>query len=129
MQEKYPLLLDRIQSSFIDMFFIILAMFAFASVLDHFDNVPDWVRIGLFAGVFVVYEPFCMVFGCTLGNYLKGIRVRNNDDTTKRITLFQSLLRYPLKIALGWLSFLTIHGNPKKRAVHDLASGSVMIKL
>jgi cytochrome bd-type quinol oxidase subunit 2 len=104
-------------------------MFAFASVLDHFDNVPDWVRIGLFAGVFVVYEPFCMVFGCTLGNYLKGIRVRNNDDTTKRITLFQSLLRYPLKIALGWLSFLTIHGNPKKRAVHDLASGSVMIKL
>jgi uncharacterized RDD family membrane protein YckC len=129
MEEKYPLLTERIQSSFIDMLLIIMAMFVFASILDKFNNVPDWVRIGLFAGLFVVYEPLCMVLGCTLGNYIKRIRVRKYTDTSKRINPFQSIIRYPIKMGLGWISFLTINSNQKRRAFHDIASGSVMIKV
>jgi hypothetical protein len=34
-----------------------------------------------------------------------------------------------VKVMLGWLSFLTIHTNTEKRAIHDLFIGSVMIKL
>jgi len=129
MLEKYPQLSDRIQSTFIDTILIIIMMFVFASILDKFENVPDWVRIVMFVGLFIVYEPLCMTIGATLGNFLKGIRVRKYSDSTKRINIFQAIIRYPIKVLLGWISFLTINSNPKRRAIHDLVSGSVMIKL
>lgn len=128
-KETYPLLADRIQSTFIDMVLIIVLMFVFASVLDRYENVPDWIRIALFFFLFGIYEPVCTTAGCTLGNYSKKIRVRRVTDTGKRITIFQALIRYVFKVLLGWLSFLTIHSNPGKRAIHDLAAGSVMIKI
>lgn len=120
--------MDRIQSTFIDTLFILLLMFAFANLLDKFETVPDWVRISLFVGLFILYEPICVTIGATLGNFIKGIRVRSIKDQTKKITLLQAFIRYPVKIGLGWISFLTINTNPHKRAIHDLVSGSVMIK-
>ena len=129
MEEKYPQLAERIQSTFIDSILLVIMMFLFASILDHNENAPDWVRMIMFVGIFVVYEPLCMTLGCTLGNYIKGIRVRKYADTSKRVNFFQAIIRYPIKIILGWISFVTINSNPKRRALHDLASGSVMIKL
>jgi uncharacterized RDD family membrane protein YckC len=128
MEEKYPQLTDRIQSTFIDTLLIVVLMFVISSILSKFDNVPDWVRIILFIGLFV-YEPIFITFGCTLGNYLKKIRVRQNSDSTENINIFKAVLRYLFKLFLGWFSFLTINSNPKRRAIHDLVSGSVMIKL
>lgn len=104
-------------------------MAIFANILAKFENVPEWVRILMFVGVLFAYEPLCMTLGCTLGNYLKGIRVRNDSDSTKRINIFQAIIRYPVKVFLGWISFLTIYSDPRRRAIHDLISGSVMIQL
>jgi uncharacterized RDD family membrane protein YckC len=129
MEEKYPQLADRIQSTLIDTLLIVFLIFLFSNILEKFENVPDGIRIAMFAGLFLAYEPILMTLGCTLGNYVKGIRVKQNSDTTKRITIFQAIIRYPVKVLLGWISFLTIHSNPKRRAIHDLVSGSVMIKL
>lgn len=129
MPEKYPELKERIQSSFIDVVLLIILMFLFASILEKYENVPDWVRIAMFTGLFVIYEPLCMAIGCTLGNYLKRIRVRKYSDSSKRINLLQAIIRYPVKVFLGWVSFLTIHSNPKRRAIHDMVSGTVMIKI
>lgn len=129
METKYPQLIDRIQSTFIDTILIVILMFACSGILDQFEHVPDWIRILMFIGLFIAYEPLCMTLGATLGNYLKGIRVRNNLDTTKRISLLQAIIRYPVKVLLGWISFLTINSNQKRRAIHDLVSGTVMIKL
>ena len=129
MEEQYPSLLARIQSSFIDLMLIIILMAVFTGIFDKLENVPDEARIAVFAGLFLLYEPLCMTFGCTLGNYLKGIRVRRESDSTKRINFFQALIRYPVKALLGWISFLTINTNPRRRAIHDMVSGSVMIRL
>ena len=126
---KIPELSHRVQSTFIDTILLIVLMFVYASVLNKFENVPDCVRILMFASLFIIYEPICMVFGSTLGNYIKGIRVRKNTDSTKKINIVQAIVRYPVKVFLGWVSFLTIHSNPQRRAIHDLVSGSVMIKL
>lgn len=103
-------------------------MFVFSSVLEKYDNAPDWIRIVLFFGLWAIYEPLCITFGFTLGNYAKGIRARNISNPKKKLNIFQAFFRYVLKIALGWLSFVTIHFNPEKRAIHDLAVGSVMVK-
>jgi uncharacterized RDD family membrane protein YckC len=127
--EEYPLLLDRVQSIFIDGVLIIVLMFVFAAVLDRYENTPDWVRIVLFFGLWAVYEPLFVVFGCTLGQYVKKIRVRRHSDPSRRINIIQSFFRWLFKAFLGWFSFLTISFNPEKRAIHDFIVGSIMVKV
>lgn len=129
MEDIYPSLSERIQSILIDQVFIITLMFVFASILDRFEDPPDWIRIVLFFAVWLIYEPFLMTFGCTLGNYFKKIRVRKFPDSSKRINIFQAYGRYILKMLLGWLSFITITTNKERRAIHDLAASTLMIKV
>ena len=127
-EADYPTLSDRVQSTFIDSIFIIVAMFAFASILEKFGTAPDWIRIALFFGIWGVYEPLCTSLGFTIGNYAKGIRVKQVHNPSKRLNIGQALIRYILKVALGWISFLTMHFNPERRAIHDYAAGSIMIR-
>jgi cytochrome bd-type quinol oxidase subunit 2 len=128
-QTAYPLLSDRIQSTFIDSIFMIALMYLFSSQLEKYENAPDWIRIALFIGLWGIYEPLCTTLGCTLGNYIKGIRVRQSHNPYKRINIVQAFIRYFLKLTLGWISFLAIHSNKERRALHDLAAYSVMIKV
>jgi uncharacterized RDD family membrane protein YckC len=123
-ENEYPSLLKRLQSSVIDGIVILVAMVAFA----QFSSFPTFLRVSLLASL-LLYEPICISFGCTLGNYLLGLRVRKNANETRRINFLQAVLRYITKLFLGWISFLTIHSNPKRRAIHDMVAGSVMIKL
>ncbi len=125
---QYPLLGERVQSTFIDTVLLVILMFLFASILDRYENVPDWVRIALFVGLWVIYEPLCTTLGATLGNSIIKIRVRQNGNQSKRINILQAIVRYLIKVLLGWLSFLTISSNKERRAIHDFAAGSVMIK-
>jgi uncharacterized RDD family membrane protein YckC len=125
---EYPSLSDRIQSTFIDTISIILMMFIFSSVLENIQNVSDWIRIFLFIALWILYDPLCTSLGCTIGNYVKGIRVRQREDHSMRINFFQALIRYILKIFLGWLSFLTVYSNVERRALHDIVVGSVVVK-
>jgi uncharacterized RDD family membrane protein YckC len=124
----YPSLSDRVQSNFIDVILIMVLIFVAAAALDKYDNAPDWIRIVLFFGLWAVYEPLCTTLGCTLGNYMKGIRVRRYTNESKRINFFAAFVRYCIKILLGWISFISIHFNPERRAIHDFAAGSVMVK-
>jgi hypothetical protein len=127
-ERQYPSISDRVQSTFIDSLLIVALMFVCSSWLDRYENAPEWLRAALFVGLWGVYEPVCTSLGCTVGNYLKNIRVRKHGDTGKRINLLQAFIRYVLKITLGWISFLSIHANKERRAIHDYAAQSVMIK-
>ena len=127
-QVNYPTIADRVQSTFIDAIFIIIMMFVFASILDKYGSTADWIRIALFFGIWGVYEPLCTSLGFTIGQYLKGIRVRKATDMSSRVNFVQSFLRYILKFLLGWISFLTMHFNPQRRTIHDFASGTIMIR-
>lgn len=126
---NYPTIVKRIQSIFIDMLLIVAAMFGAAKVFDLFGEVDASVKIVLFFGLWGVYEPFCTAFACTVGNYFMNIRVKKFDDPSKRINLFQAYLRYIFKTGLGWLSFVTVHTNNERRAIHDIVAASVMIEL
>jgi len=128
MKEKYPFMLERIQSILIDSVLIIACMIIFSDILSGFKNVPDWLRAALLISLFL-YEPIATTIGGTIGNNIKGIRVRKDSDDTKQINIFQALIRYFFKLLFGWLSFITIFSNSKKRAIHDILSGTVMIKV
>ncbi|SRR6266700_1195493 len=125
---KYPSLLTRVQSIFADGILVLLAMFLAAWIIDHFEATPDWIRGVLFIGLWAVYEPLAVTFGCTFGNYLMGIRVRKFSNEQKRINIIQAYARFVIKMFLGWLSFLTIQFDPQRRAIHDIVSGSVVIR-
>lgn len=101
MQEKYPLVLKRVQAITIDTCLIIVLMFTFTITLEYFENVPNWIRASLFSGLFLLYEPICSTFGATLGNYFLDIRVRKNSNSGKQINLIQAFIRYFFKMLFG----------------------------
>ncbi|WP_127132918.1 RDD family protein [Pseudoflavitalea rhizosphaerae] len=126
--ENYPLLADRIKSTFIDLILLIGATILAANLLDRANNPPDWVRISIFIAIWIVYEPLCTAIGATMGNLIMGIRVRRYGNASSRINIVQALFRYIMKLCLGWISFLTINSNPERRAMHDMAVGSVLVR-
>lgn len=128
MEEKYPFMIERIQSILIDSILVIACMILFSDVLSNFKDVPNWLRALLLIALFL-YEPIATTLGGTIGNNIKGIRVRKNGDEVQSINFFQALIRYFFKLLLGWLSFITIFSSDKKRAIHDIISGTVMVKV
>lgn len=128
-ESQYPSLLKRVQSIFVDGLLILGLMFAMAAVLGDNESVPGAVKGLVVFGFWVLYEPLCVAYGCTLGNYVMGIRVRKATNESQNISLIQSFVRVIVKFLLGWVSFLSIHFNDHKRAMHDLASGSVMVEV
>ena len=129
MKIQYPLLIDRFQSLLIDSIVIILLMFILSSVLENFATLSNAVRILLFFVLWTIYEPMATTLGFTLGNYIAGIRVRNFKNMSMKIDFFRSFIRFIIKVLFGWLSLITIFSNKERRALHDLVSGSVMIKV
>ena len=82
-------LIDVLQETDLTRYLNMLGSYLFydakQSILDKYDSVPDAVRIVLFVVLFIAYEPVCMALGCTIGNYMKGIRVRKVADINKKI--------------------------------------------
>ncbi|MBP6477951.1 MAG: RDD family protein [Chitinophagaceae bacterium] len=132
METKYPELKTRLQSTVIDFLLMFGLMCLAAMIFDKINPSQDgedgWIRGIIFISIWGVYEPVAITMGSTLGNFLMKIKVRDNLNTAKRINLLQSYIRFVLKFLLGWVSFLTIHGNKQRRAIHDFAAGSVMIE-
>lgn len=127
MYKEYPSILDRIKSTTIDTIIIIGFMYLASEILNTFENIPNYFRMIVFIGIWL-YEPILTSFGATIGNDKMEIRVRSNSDHSKRINFFQAVIRFIIKILLGWLSFITVFSSKKSRTIHDYLSGSVMIK-
>jgi len=128
LQQTYPPLIKRLQSAFIDGLFIIFCMVFLSKFFSNdSEESTGYLRGALLFSLFFIYEPFCMAFACTLGNLVMGIRVRRFDDESKHINIFNSYLRFIVKVFLGIISFFTINVDKYKRAIHDLAANSIMI--
>lgn len=127
-QENFPPLIKRFQSLITDQVFIILCMVIFSQLFENTDEEDTGALRGfLLFGLFFLYEPLCLAFGCTIGNYIAGIRVRKFGNEEKRINILRSYIRFIVKILLGIISFFTVTSNKHKRAIHDIAAGSIMI--
>lgn len=126
----YPSLTVRFKSVLIDTTIVFIGGAYLASVIfEQLGEIPAWWRGAALIALFFVYEPVSQTLGCSLGNYLSGIRVRKASDETQRINILQAFVRFALKLSLGWISFLTIHSNPKRQAIHDTVAGTVMITI
>jgi uncharacterized RDD family membrane protein YckC len=129
LQITYARLPDRIKALIIDQIVVIVFAYLATEILSLFTEVADYVRMMIFIFLFVLYDPiFISSFGATIGHSKANISVKRENNPNKNILFHLAIIRYFLKVFLGWLSLLTITGNEKRRAIHDFVAGSVVIK-
>lgn len=125
-QYDYPTLIRRYASSLIDALLLLVFFLAIMLVLDSIEN-SQTLKIIIIGLTMLLYEPIFVSVKCTAGQYITGIRVISSKDPGAKINILHSELRYITKIILGWLSFLTIMSNTRKRAIHDFVGESVVV--
>jgi len=128
-----PSLLARIQASCIDLLFLLISIVCFSLTLASMGTIPNWVRMAGI-GAILLYEPLLTTYACTIGQKLMRIRVLDyntlyGQGNEKKLALPMSVWRFMMKSMMGWLSFITIHLNAERRAIHDFAASSVMIRV
>jgi uncharacterized RDD family membrane protein YckC len=77
--------------------------------------------------ILLTYEPILTAYSRTIGQRVMKIRVGRQENPLERINLLHAYIRWFTKGLLGWISFVTINFNPEHRAIHDMASDSVMV--
>jgi uncharacterized RDD family membrane protein YckC len=122
-----PTIKTRYFSTLIDVLIIVLLSLGISSLLETIGQVPDYIKGILFLVVILLYEPILVAFGTTVGQFFLNIRVRNFEDPRIKLAFHLAIFRSFVKIILGWLSFITVTFNLNRRAIHDLASGSIVI--
>ena len=126
---KYATLLNRVKAAIVDFLVLLGLGLVVSTILSKFVNVPDFVRVILFILIFILYDPiFTSTIGATLGHLFLGLRVRRSNNEDKRIIFPIAIVRFILKALLGWISLLTIAVIKKKKAIHDLVAGSVVLQ-
>jgi uncharacterized RDD family membrane protein YckC len=121
----FPPLWKRIGAYVIDLYFIFMLAYVLIILLP--EPIADRFRLAIF-GLAVLYEPICnTTLGYTFGSFIFKFRVRDSADTDKKLPFHRALMRFIVKALLGWISFLTIHSDDMRRAIHDRVAGSVVI--
>lgn len=125
MEVEYPRILRRYLSTFIDAWFIITLLIIVPYIVGDEDNTLS-VKIIIALIMLIFYEPLLTSKICTLGQKTMGIRVRKASNNQK-LSYAGALLRVIIKWLLGFISLFSIIFSKDKRAIHDFASGSVVI--
>ena len=127
---QYAILPSRVKAVIIDSLLLIAAMYGISELFSLLDNVSNTIKIVSFIFIFLVYDPFfTSSFGGTIGHSYSKITVRREDDPTRNISFPAAIIRYLLKVFLGWFSLLTVTGNEKKKAMHDFVAKSVVLEI
>ena len=124
---ELPTIKTRYISILIDVICLSLIVFGISTLFERIANISGLVRGITLVIVIILYEPILVTLGCTIGQLLMNIRVRDFRNPEKRLSFHLVIFRFIIKTILGWLSFLTVTFNINRRAIHDLASGSIMI--
>ncbi len=124
----YPGIFDRVKAMTVDSIVLIILIIVVTDIFSSFESVPDSARIIAFVFIFGLYDPLLTsFFGGTIGHKTMGIEIKRVDSPEKNILFHLALLRYMIKVFLGWISLLTVSGNEKKRAIHDSLAGSIVV--
>ncbi|HKS57649.1 MAG TPA: RDD family protein [Steroidobacteraceae bacterium] len=121
---KYPNVLRRYLATALDLFAwwcLIYAMSGVPAITEH-----STLAYSLFVVSLLLYEPLLTTYACTLGQAIMRIRVRTLE-TLQRVSLDQAFGRMVVKYLLGVISFLTVPARADRRAIHDLASNTIVI--
>ncbi len=123
----FPSLSRRIQALFIDAVIIFLVFLGSSYIFAFFNDVNPFFRAAIFLFMVFLYEPtFIHFFKGTVGHQILNLKVTKFDNPEIKLSLFSSFSRFIIKWFLGWLSFISILFNNNNRAMHDVASNSIV---
>ncbi|MBR9919743.1 MAG: RDD family protein [Bacteroidetes bacterium] len=126
---SYPAIIDRIKAAFFDSLFLVLVIYILSLTTQNIQIESNAFRIIGIGFILLMYDPLFTHFsGGTIGHHFTGIRVKQEKNPNLNITLPKAILRFILKASLGWISLLTVSGDSAKRAIHDKAIGSVVVR-
>jgi len=129
MEKTYAILPYRIKAAFIDGIVLVAFMYGISELFALFEQVPNGVRAIAAIFIFLLYDPlFTSIYGGTIGHSFSGIEVKRQENLSKNISFLAAIARFLCKFFLGWISLLTVSGNEKKQALHDLLVKSVVIE-
>jgi uncharacterized RDD family membrane protein YckC len=124
----YPSIMNRVQALFFDVWIIIgILMFLSSTFFEDYEGRFVGIKVAMFFVILLIYEPVASMTGGTIGYRTMGMKIRRFGDLDKKIRFSQALMRSVMKLSLGWISFLTISTDPQRRAMHDKASGTVVL--
>ncbi len=113
----------RLRAALYDYALFLLALVATLSLANAAGSASNAIFI-LGALLIALYDPVLVSWrGCTIGHLLCNLRVVDDRSRTNP-SFAKSLVRFFIKTALGWLSFLTIFGSRRLKAIHDMATGT-----
>lgn len=116
METEYANISSRTKAVIIDTVVIVAMMYAATEILELFESVPNYVRVGIALFIFVLYEPiFVSSFGQTIGHSRSNLIVRRVENEDQYISFINALIRFALKVLLDWLSLLTVTGSEKNK--------------
>lgn len=124
---EYPRLALRYQATVVDGLVIVAGLVTIGSILSLFESAPGYLRAMAFVVVAFLYEPLMVSRGGTLGHRWMGLKVKSRSNPHKNVFVILALLRFAAKIALGWLSFITMLFSSDNQAIHDMLSDSVVL--
>lgn len=125
---NYPYLSIRVKAIIIDSIIMVLFILLATYLFSLFKDVPDYVRLGVFVFIFLLYEPiFVSSFGYSIGHLFMGLKVKREKNQLKNLLLPVAILRFIIKSCLGWISLITVTSNEKRKAIHDMLTGSIVL--
>jgi uncharacterized RDD family membrane protein YckC len=116
----------RAQAFLLDalVYVVLIVVLLIAAPLVGTTPTAQRVLFGLIVAAALLYEPlFVMTEGGTLGHRWTNLRVVDNRFGTK-LGFFRAFLRFLVKAALGWFSFVSMAFTRRHQAIHDLVTGS-----
>ena len=126
----FPSLVSRIKALFVDFIFLLVIFAGTSLLINAIGGVPDFIKGSIAIFMLCLYDPLLTsVLGGTLGHKAMGLGVRRYNDPERKISFGHAIVRFIVKGFLGWISFLTVTSNKRKRAIHDIASGSMMLNV
>lgn len=122
---RYPTLSRRCAATLIDLFLRACIFYAISQIpaISKAGGLAYWV-LGL---AVLLYEPLLTTYACTLGQALMQIRVRTMG-ALQRIGFAKAFVRMLVKYSVAIVSVLTISGHKHRRAIHDLAAGTIVVE-
>lgn len=124
---SFPVLSLRIRAYLIDLLSLTFLVYFASFVVSFLGDFSGTIKGIAFVAVIVLFEPVLIKFtGGSLGHHYVGIRIAN-AKTHENLGFFQGVLRFILKVMLGFFSFFGMLITQQHRALHDALSGSVVL--
>ena len=124
---RYPRLIKRVQAVLIDSILIPICAIGTLLLGTGLGVSGPIAKLMLLVGPVLVLEPVLVTLtGGTVGHHLIGLRITRVDGV-RNLNFFLALVRFVVKVALGWTSFILVFTTRKHQALHDLFARSIVV--